>query len=122
MKVQFATLEALLALAMALSAASAAGSIIAGSGHALYAAREAASRSAAAYDFIMQMTENSSAASCLASAEYNGSGCMGSYARYYAEIYGIKRIGIIGNNATGYNYSDVYCSEGPSGQFCVGVS
>lgn len=122
MKAQFATLEALLSLAIAISAASAAGYMIASSGYALNAGHETISRSAAAYDFIMQLTLNRSSEECLAITESNGSSCLGSYAQYYRYVYGIKRIGVIGKNTPSYNYSEVYCSVGQSGQFCIGVS
>lgn len=122
MKAQFATLEALLSLAIAISAASATGYIIASSGYAFNAQREVISRSAAAFDFIMQVTQNRTSEECLAIAESNGSNCLDSYMQYYRYVYGIKHIGVIGKNTTGYNYSEVYCSTGQSGQFCIGVS
>ncbi|MHB1830362.1 MAG: hypothetical protein ACYCO0_03125 [Candidatus Micrarchaeaceae archaeon] len=122
MKAQFATLEVLLSLAIVISAASATSYIISRSGYAFNAEHEAISRSAAAYDFIMQLTQNLTSEECLAITESNGSSCMDNYTQYYRYVYGIKRIGVIGKNASGYNYSDIYCSMGQEGQFCVGVS
>jgi hypothetical protein len=122
LKAQFATLEALLSLTVVLSTASVAGGIIANSERSVGYERAGISRASAAYDFMMQLALNSSASECLSRFESEGSDCLNNYTQYYRYVYGIRQMGVIVPNASGYNYSEVYCSNGTSGLLCVGVS
>ena len=121
MKLQFATLEALSALMIAISAV-AIGSQIAGVyQHDYYSYSKNLSMSAAAYDFINQMSENAVARECLSGPAGQWQECASKYDSWYKGAYGINNIGIV-NGSGGGNYSRVYCSSHAAGILCVGVS
>ena len=120
MKAQFATIESLMALSIALSALAVTGRIAYSYQQSFDAARLSAESSAAAYDLIMQLSSNSTAESCLR-ASYNGSQCLGRYYALYRSAYGIGAIGVISGNINSA-YANSYCAEGGGGIICVGVS
>ena len=117
MKAQFATIEAIIALSIALSAMYFGAESISAAQHSLFLERYNASSAAAAYDFLDQLEANYSTRQCIYNAQ-----CQASYSAYYQRIYGIVRIGIIKGNSTAGNYSKVYCREVSNSTVCVGVS
>ncbi len=120
MKLQFATIEALTALLIAISAMTIGSQITGFYQHEYYIDGKNLSMRVAAYDFASQMSENSAAVSCMAESK-SGAACMTNYTSLYEKAYGIRRIGII-NGSRGGNYSYVYCGNGTDGILCVGVS
>ena len=118
MKLQFATIEAIASLIIAVSSMSAAASILNNYQHYYTMARSNASASAAAYDLLSQLSQNSASQQCVSNA--SGGACNFSY---YDRIYGIRSIGIISNNSMHQGYSSIFCAnESSESMVCVGVS
>lgn len=118
MKLQFATIEALASLAIALSSMSTVAAILNNYQHYYSMSRANASASSAAYDLLTQLSQNSEVSACTSNSSLPACNF-----DYYDRIYGIRDIGIINNGTDGRDYSKIYCSN-ESGQslVCVGVS
>ncbi|MCL4365179.1 MAG: hypothetical protein M1569_02940 [Candidatus Marsarchaeota archaeon] len=118
MKLQFATIEAIASLIIAVSSMSAAASILNNYQHYYTMSRSNVSASAAAYDLLSQLSQNSTSQQCITNA--SGAACNFSY---YDWIYGIRSIGIISNTSMPQDYSNIYCAnESSESMVCVGVS
>jgi hypothetical protein len=107
LRLQFATIEAIVSLIIAISATSAAAAMINNYQHYYGMARSNASASSAAYDLLSQLSQNSAAAQCIG----NASAAVCNFADYYGKIYGIRGIGVISGVMYPHNYTDIYCAN-----------
>ncbi len=122
MRAQFATIEALMALTLALSTATAISQALGTYQHDYNSQYSNLSMAVAAHDFIQQMSSNATAQYCMDGYAQDHSGCMSNYTGYYMSVYGLSAIGVVEQSA-GYNYSKVYCgAPGGYNLICIGVS
>lgn len=119
MRGQFATIEALSSLLIALSALSIGSQIINNSQQSLVLQRDTLGAKAAAYDFLTQVLKNQSTLQCVLNS--SNKACMGNYSNYYQKIYGIRELGIA-NASKSENYSNIYCEQVSNQTVCIGVS
>ncbi len=118
MRLQFATIEAVVSLIIAVSATSAAAAMINNYQHYYSMERSNASASSAAYDLLNQLSQNSVAAQCIG----NASAAVCNFSAYYDRIYGISGIGIVSVGGHPHNYTSIYCANESSGNLtCVWV-
>jgi hypothetical protein len=122
LKGQFATIEALSSLLIAISVVCLGSQMINNSQQSLVLERGDASAKAAAYDFLVQLLHNQSTQRCaaIASIATNGA-CMNSYSDYYKMIYGVGIV-IIKDQQEEDNHPDVYCEGVSNSTVCFGVS
>lgn len=100
MKAQFAILEAMVALAVAISVTIFCINAISSEGRSSAISETQLRLSAAEYDFIRGIYGNESMGTCIKSYLSGNTGCMIKYKMYYKRVYGLGSFRIIGENGS----------------------
>ena len=121
MKAQFAVLEAIISLTVAISITIFCVNAISSEGRASAISETQLRLSAAEYDFIEGIYGNVSMSACMKSYVSGNTGCMAKYERYYERTYGLASFHVAGENGSGngeircfpyLNYTEICISAG----------
>lgn len=100
MKAQFATVEAIMALAAVVMVIGVLNAQINSYAGGESGAKRSLELMFATSDFLAQLTNNASLQKCVQNAPTGGSACMLGYLNYYKETYGLENLSIIFGNGS----------------------